>query len=444
MSFLQKTKSLCPQCLRVIDAHYVKEEIQNKDWVLLKKNCPEHGHFSVPIWVNLKNTPSFEQWYKKSKPHYVKFPLTKEDKGCPYDCGLCPNHAQHTCCVLLEVTKHCNMQCPICYAQSVSAENNLENPDLASLQISLEKLMQHAGGHVNIQISGGEPTIRNDLSNIIQLIKNTGFSFVQLNTNGLRLGNDNNYAQTLKDAGLSLVYLQWDDLCDESYLKVRGRACYTIKQKALQNCIDANLPVVLVCTVIKGINDSSLGAMIYNALAYGSLVRGFHLQPVSTFGRYPWDGKIAPRITIPEILYELEKQTHGMLKAKHFSPPQSEHALCSFNAVYKRHENKLVPTGESNSCCAHTNPAQKAQEFVASHWGALPSITDINDTFDATLNQIQQRFTISGMAFQDAYSIDLERLRKCHIHIISEDHKLMPFCAYNLTSADGYPLYRSI
>ncbi len=449
MSFLHKTQSLCPHCLRVIDANYISQIIDGKEWILLEKNCSEHGSFSVPAWVNLDNTPSFDEWYGKLIPHYVKQPQTKENKGCPYDCGLCPKHAQHTCCALLEVTKRCNLQCPICYAQSMQIKNSNSNkapaqnadPNLASLELSLNKLLQHAGP-VNVQISGGEPSIRHDLPEIIQLVHKIGFNFVQLNTNGIRLGEDCNYAATLKSAGLSLVYLQWDDDNDTSYVKIRGKSCATIKQKALQNCIKACLPVVLVCTIIKGINHKALGRILSTALQSGPLVRGLHIQPVSSFGRYPWEAKQAPRMTIPEILYELEMQSEGIVKAKHFSPPKSEHALCSFNAVYKRNVNGLIPTTQSNNCCTHIKPARQAQDFVARHWGALPTLNTQGDDFDTVINQIQHRFTISGMAFQDAYSLDLERLRKCHIHILGEDHKLMPFCAYNLTSVNGFPLYR--
>ncbi len=442
MSFLRKTQSLCPQCLKVIDAHYVQEIIAEQEWVYLKKVCSEHGSFSTPIWVNLLNVPHFNEWYSKSIPHYVNLPHTAQDKGCPYDCGLCPKHTSHTCCALLEVTKRCNLQCPICYATSHNThDDNAKDCDLAKISTSLQQLLQHAG-NVNVQISGGEPTIRDDLEDIIQLVNNTGFSFVQLNTNGIRLSTEYNYAQKLKNAGLNLVYLQWDDVCDESYIKIRGKACADIKEKALANCLAAQLPVVLVCTIIKGINHKSLGNIITQALKDGPLVRGVHIQPVSSFGRYPWLGDHAPRMTIPEILYELEVQTHGMLKAKHFTAPKSEHALCSFNAVYTRKQENLVPTNINTNCCTNAIPAKKAQEFVAKHWGALPSKHSPENDFNTAINELQHRFTISGMAFQDVYNIDLERLRQCHIHIISEDDHLIPFCAYNLTSETNFALYR--
>ncbi len=459
MSLVRRTQSVCPQCLRLLDAHYISRTIDSKEWIFLEKSCPEHGHFSAPIWVNLPHTPTFTQWYAQPcAPDYVPFPQSPVHKGCPYDCGLCPEHAQHTCCALLEVTQRCNLQCPVCYANSGTPRN--ADPSLQEIATSLDTLLHHAGA-VNVQLSGGEPTMRDDLADIITLAKNKGFSFVQLNTNGLRLGKNADYARTLRHAGLSVVYLQWDDICDTTYTALRGTPCLAIKEQALQHCLSASLSVVLVATVVKGVNHTALGDIVRKALACGPLVRGVHLQPVSSFGRYPWSAQEAThtaRMTLPEVLQQLELQTEGMVKAQDFTPPRSEHALCSFNAVFTRQGEGLKPCAistENSGCCSSKRPqaaAKQAQSFVAQHWGpcsleaspqeSMPSLHLQN--FDTALEQIQHRFTLSAMAFQDAYTLDLERLRRCHIHIMSEKNTLVPFCAYNLTSNEGFSLYRSL
>ncbi len=441
MNILRKTQSICPQCLRVLDASYIVKNIDGLSWTMLQKHCPEHGDFLSPIWVDLPHTPSFQQWYKQELPQYPTLPLTSVKRGCPYDCGLCPEHGQNTCCALLEVTTRCNLHCPVCYA---SALEDSTDPSCASLEASLEQLLHHAGP-VNIQLSGGEPTVRQDLEQIITLVRSKGFNFVQLNTNGLRLGTEESYARKLKAAGLNLVYLQWDGGDDHIYTTLRGRPCLNIKERALQHCFKAGLAVVFVATIVRGVNDASLGHIIQKALDCGPLVRGVHIQPVSSFGRYPWAGSNAPRITIPEILQSLELQTDGMLKAMDFQPPRSEHALCSFNAVYEREKNSLKLARATAPCCNSQNPAKRAQEFVATHWNSV-LMQDVNprDDFDKALKDIEHRFTISGMAFQDAYTLDLERLRRCHIHILSAEHKIIPFCAYNITSNQGISLYRKV
>ncbi len=441
MSVLRKTQSVCPQCLRVLDACYIVEEIEQQQWTFLQKHCPEHGTFSSPVWVNLPNTPSFQQWYTQNAPQYPSHPCTEVRQGCPFDCGLCPEHAQNTCCCLLEVTQRCNMHCPVCYANT--GNENTADPSLSHIETSLDVLLQHAGA-VNVQISGGEPTVRQDLEQIIALVKRKGFNFVQLNTNGLRLGEEVGYAQKLKKAGLNLVYLQWDDVDDKTYVTLRGKACLHIKEKALEHCLEAGLAVVLVATIVKDINHTALGRIVQKALACGPLVRGVHLQPVSSFGRVPWAGGEAPRITLPEILYHLELQTEGMIKAKDFQQPQSEHSLCSFNAVYERLAHGGLQRSQSaGMCCTPTKPAKRARDFVATHWTA-PSFSEASchNDFDKALEKIHHRFTLSAMAFQDAYTLDLERLRRCHIHILSAEQNIIPFCAYNLTSNEGFALYR--
>ncbi len=447
MSFVRKTQSLCPQCLRVLDARYVLRIQDEQEWIYLEKHCPQHGHFSAPIWVHLPNTPHFTQWHTidsshpLQQPQFPAFPLQSTKKGCPYDCGLCPQHAQHTCCALVEVTQRCNMRCPVCYA---TATHEGLDADISDIDARLSMLRRHAGA-VNVQLSGGEPTVRNDLPYIIEMTKNNGFSFVQVNTNGLRLGTEKTYAHTLKNAGLSLVYLQWDDIHDRTYEILRGGKYVDIKKAALEHCCEAGLSVVLVVTLVKGVNSNALGDILRWGIQQGTHVRGMHIQPMSFFGRYPWSDKEAPRVTIPEVLYALETQTQGMVRASHFHPPQSEHALCSFTAVYTRNANTLQHIMHGgNTCCsqqtpARQAPAEKARYFVAQHWGTSHGTTN-GDDFDKALDSLQQRFTISGMAFQDAYTIDLERLRRCHIHIAGKTG-LIPFCAQNLTSSEGIAIH---
>ncbi len=462
MKLLRKTQSLCPICLRTLDAHYVL----NDEHVYFEKTCPTHGHFSVPAWIAMPNVPSFEAWCsKQSVVHSSRKDIG--DSSCPHSCGLCADHQRPSCCVLLEVTQNCNMSCPICYA--AAQQNKDSDLTMKEIDARLSALM-HSAGNVNIQLSGGEPTTRDDLAEIITLAHAKGFDFVQLNTNGLRLGCKNSgacYAKELKAAGLNLVYLQWDGMDDNIYQTLRGGNYTAIKEQALKHCQAAELPVLFVVTLVRGVNDHKLGEILEKALHSGHMVRGVHIQPVSSFGRYPWEQTQAPRLTLPEVLHALEQQSKGMLKAEHFHPPQSEHALCSFSALYKRDaKNECLPSGllpvhdEPATCCKpkdctqnnNISPAVIAREFVAKHWSAEELFTSQNtqncsrqDDFDAFLqkNSVKQRFTVSCMAFQDAYSVDLARLRACHIHIAESNARLMPFCAYNLTSSEGFSLYRN-
>jgi uncharacterized radical SAM superfamily Fe-S cluster-containing enzyme len=313
-----------------------------------------------------------------------------------------------------------------------------------------------AGGPFNIQLSGGEPCLRDDLPEIISLGKSLGFSFFQVNTNGLRLATDINFLKKLKDAGLSTVYLQFDGTHDGIYEKIRGNKLLPRKIAAIEHCVELQIGVVLVPTVVPGINSSDIGNILKFALKYQPVVRGVHFQPVSYFGRYPRPPQNQDRITLPEVITLLEEQTGGLVKKENFKPSSGENAHCSFHGNFVVMPNdKLEPLTwhEAAACCCKPVNAEdgriKAQEFVSRTWAA-PPIDDptINNSlslgeWDIFLTRARTHIlSISGMAFQDSWTIDLERLRDCYILTVAPDGRLIPFCAYNLTSREGKPLYR--
>lgn len=450
---LGNTESLCPECLKRIPA----ERVAVGDEVFLVKNCPDHGSYKTIIW---RGKPYYPSWAVSKLPAKPPVCSTDVDKGCPFDCGLCPQHRQHSCCVLLEVTRRCNLSCPVCFAESGGKEND---PDIREIE-SWYKLLLKNGGPYNIQLSGGEPTLRDDLADIIALGKSLGFHFIQLNTNGLRLAEDPLYAQSLKEAGLSCIFLQFDGTNDAVYETIRGRALLESKKTAISHCAEQDLGVVLVPTLIPGVNISNIGSIIDYALSRMPAVRGVHFQPVSYFGRYPQEPSDDDRITIPEVIDAIEHQTGGRMKAKDFRPPKAENAYCSFLGnfvLFADGQLKSLAKETSAGGCCQPQPAatgaQKAREFVAKHWTNIkndekPSIaheepgapTRINvDSLDVFLKRLEKySLCISGMAFQDVWNIDLDRLQECFIHVVDPGLRIIPFCAYNLTNRHGTPLYR--
>lgn len=238
---------------------------------------------------------------------------------------------------------------PVCFASA----GNSEPRDLTLDEISqqYDHLMSH-GGPYNIQLSGGEPTVRNDLAEIITLGKVKGFTFFQLNTNGVRLAEEEGYTDYLAKAGVSTVFLQFDGLDDEIYRVLRGRALKDIKLRAIENCKRSGLPVVLVPTLAKGVNDQALGEIIQFALDHAPYVRGVHIQPMTFLGRNSMDPNEG-RLTIPAVLRLIEAQTNGLMKAEDFSGGGAESPYCSFHASYLKNGDKLkaLPRRQG-SCCA--------------------------------------------------------------------------------------------
>jgi 7,8-dihydro-6-hydroxymethylpterin dimethyltransferase len=452
-TILSHTESVCPECLARIPAARVMYDGGD---VYLEKDCPDHGHFKTIIWRGL---PAFTSWVKPKIPTYPKNPFTEVKRGCPYDCGLCAEHKQQSCCVLLEVTQRCDLHCPVCFADAAN------NPpaDLTHEEINAwyERLIL-AGGPFNIQLSGGEPCVRNDLPEIIKIGRSHGFNFFQLNTNGLRIARDFEYLSALKEAGLSTVFLQFDGTRDEIFKTIRGRELLEKKMAVIENCGKLNIGVVLVPTLVPNVNTDNIGDILRLALANMPTVRGVHFQPVSYFGRYPQGFPEAPtddmRITIPEVIQSIESQTDGLIQAGTLCPPGGENALCSFHGNYVLMADgalKPLTRHKDDSCCCQPIPAaegaSRSREFVAAHWSSPAPLADLPvisapsfGEWDVFLERKRTHtFCVSGMAFQDAWTLDLDRLRECYIHTASPDGRLVPFCAYNLTDKYGRSLYRN-
>lgn len=452
---LGRTRSVCPECLDTIPA----ERFAVGDTVYLDKTCPAHGRVVTPVWRGLR---SYEIWSRSPRatalPVSVKTDITE---GCPRDCGLCADHRQQGCCVLIEVTSRCDLVCPVCFASA--GRHGVDMP-IDEIGYALDEL-RSGSGQVHIQLSGGEPTVRDDLPEIVALVRAKGFDFVQLNTNGLRIGREPEYLAALADAGLDCVFLQFDGVSDGVYRQLRGRNLMAAKRLAIASARAAGVGVVLVPTLVPGVNTGEIGAIVDFAKQQMPTVRAVHFQPVSYFGRNPRAPGDEDRITLPEVMEALIAHAGGAIGLEDFRPGSAENPFCSFSSRFAvdrsgRFRSDPEPgtgccgsqTGSANGeagCCDATtrrSPAvARAQRYVAGQWAKAPQEEMPAaglEAFDAFLEQRSQRLSLSGMAFQDAWTLDLDRLRQCHIHVAKSDGRVIPFCAYNLTDLQGRSLYR--
>ncbi|MGD0641999.1 MAG: radical SAM (seleno)protein TrsS [Roseiarcus sp.] len=447
------TDSVCPVCLTTI----IAERYAAGDTVYLRKTCPAHGTFSTPVWRGLA---SYLRWGKAARVYSRPTVCATEVKqGCPHDCGLCPDHRQQSCCVLLEVTSRCDLDCPVCFA---SSGRHGSDASLAEISGWLDTLAE-SGGRVHIQLSGGEPTVRDDLPEIVAMVRSRGFDFVQLNTNGVRLARDPAYLAALAKAGLDCAFLQFDGVDDEVYRRLRGAKLMRLKKLAVRACGEAGVGVVLVPTLVPGVNVLQIGAIVDFAKAEMPAVRAVHFQPVSYFGRGPVGPDASARITLPEVMEALIAYSRGAIDRDDFRPGSAENPYCSFSGrftvdaaggLHAAAEPSNVCCGvpierEPAPCCGGANlpspDVARERRYVAGQWtragGGGPAAPGL-DAFDAFLATRSRTLGLSGMAFQDAWTLDVERLRQCHIHVVAPDRRVIPFCAYNLTSCDGRSLYR--
>ena len=314
------TASLCPHCLRRIPAFR-----RTRDGaVYLEKACPEHGVLEeVLLWRD--RSKSYDAWSRgRAQPECEASKLVEddpvpsfEDSGCPFRCGLCPDHGQRTCSAILEVTHACDLACPVCFAASQADAGDV--PDIGRIERMLHTILDRAGA-CPLQLSGGEPALRDDLPRVVALARTMGFDHIQVNTNGLRLGRDADFGRALKAAGVTDFFLQFDGVTDGVYRALRGAALLQFKLQAIARCRELKIGVILVPTLVRGVNDSQIGDIIRFAKKWMPVVKGVHFQPMTFLGRYPRPPRNEDRILIPDILAAIEEQTGGELKIENFLP----------------------------------------------------------------------------------------------------------------------------
>src|SRR5512136_1628621 len=304
MNPIKNTKSICPECLKALDATIFEDGGK----VFIKKVCPEHGPFEELYWSDYDQYMRAETF--RCDGEGIENPRTQTVNGCPYDCGICPEHKSHTALAIIDVTNRCNLKCPVCFANA-SAAGYVYEPTPADIEGMLVNLRKNDPVPATaLQFSGGEPTIRNDLFDLVRRAKELGFRHVEINTNGLRISQDPEYAKQLKAAGVSTIYLQFDGLTPDVYKFIRGADLLPIKMKAIRNLRDAGIhSIVLVVTLVKGVNDSQLGDIIDFAVSNFDVVRCVNVQPVSLCGRLPAEERAKMRITIPDFMKLVEEQT---------------------------------------------------------------------------------------------------------------------------------------
>jgi len=457
---VKRSESLCPVCLKLVEATLMERDGE----VFLEKSCGEHGRWSVPVW---RGDPRYEDWTRPKSPAHPEVLYGRVERGCPFDCGLCAAHRQYPCSVLLEITNRCNLGCPVCFADTPRHPIRPDEPDLRTISWWYDRVMDAAGA-CSIQLSGGEPTLREDLPEVVALGVKKGFFFIQVNTNGILIAGRPGYAKVLREAGLSTVFLQFDGTEDRIHTELRGRPLLDVKMAAIEECGAAGLGVVLVPTLVAGVNTGDIGSILRLAVKLSPVVRGVHFQPLSYFGRYHVAPEPARRFTLPEVIAAITGQAGDLCDRWNFLPPGTENDHCSFHGSFLvMPDGRLKATSPSaDLCCRGTSDGreglQRTVSTVARQWSpasscSAPGIPAHRDAaagkplvsnegvidLDAFLERGRDfGFSISCMAFQDVWNIDLDRLRDCCISIMSRDGRLIPFCAYNLTSETGQTLYR--
>lgn len=331
-SFLGTTQSLCPDCLSLVPAKIISRAGR----VYFRKTCATHG-------VREDFVCSDVTWFDRtgySLPGKMPDRFGVEPhRGCPYDCGLCSEHEQHTCIGLLEINSACNLECPICFAVSGPSGDHLTFEECCK---AIDHLVEAEGQPEILQLSGGEPTIHPQFQSIYQYACEQPIDIVMINTNGIRFARDRRFLEAIAERRhRTEIYLQFDSLEDSSYRSLRGTSLLETKLKAIEQLGEVGLNTILVCTVQPDVNDHEIGRLVEFGIER-PWITGVSFQPATYSGRYVLPEDLERRITFPDVIKAVANQT-TMWSETDFSPLPCAHPNAHTLSYAYRSRNRVTP-----------------------------------------------------------------------------------------------------
>ena len=439
--------SICSSCYRKVEGKIVFQDGK----VLMVKRCPQHGVERILIADDV-------EYYRRCREVFIKppeMPLrynTPVKWGCPYDCGLCTDHEQHSCLALIEITDHCNLQCPICYAQSGPSRPHYRS--LNEIEQMFDALVRNEGEPDIVQISGGEPTLHPDFFAILDLAKARPIKHLMVNTNGVRIANDEAFAKRFVQymPGFE-VYLQFDSFERGALMALRGADLCRVREQAIERLNRLDISTTLVVTLKKGLNDREIGRIIDYALTQ-PCIRGVTFQPIQAAGRLEQFDPSTDRLTLTEVRRGILEQTSVFRSEDVLPVPCHPDSLAMAYAL--KWEGRVIPltslidsqvliNGGRNTIVFEQDDAVRAHLFklFATNHSPQSGAVSLRDLLcclpQAAIPQgigYQNLFRVVIMQFIDAYSFDVRSVKKTCVHIVHPDGRLIPFDTYNLFYRD--------
>jgi 7,8-dihydro-6-hydroxymethylpterin dimethyltransferase len=462
-TFLGMTQSLCPECLALVPAKIITKGRR----VYFRKRCPTHGLREDFICSDVSQYDQMQYSLPgKVPPKYGVDP----DKGCPFDCGLCTEHEQHTCVGLVEMTSSCNLRCPMCYASSGPGGTHLSYEECIR---SIDRLVAVEGRAEVLQLSGGEPTIHPDFLRILEYATEQPIDIVMINTNGVRLAHDAEMLDTIERLKHRVeVYFQFDGFDNAGSMALRGEPLVETKLRAIEALGRRGIRTSLVCTLQSEVNEHEIGSIVRFGLER-PWITGISFQPATYSGRHVLPEDLERRITFPDVIRAIAEQSDGIFREDDFMPLPCAHPNCHSLTYAFRSGGRVVPLSRfidarkhldvlANGILFTRNRARQLIERYLSQVGGcgvgcLPAADSSgngngqghNEPIDVAASEFFARalseqlaqsdvFRITITSFLDAYNFDVRRLMKCCIHHVLPSGHVIPFCAYNVLYREGH------
>ncbi|MCP5180669.1 MAG: radical SAM protein [Pseudomonadales bacterium] len=445
--FYGQTQSLCEICLHPAATKIIIEGNE----VYFLKRCVTHGVQRTLVSTDAEYYRRCRDWLKPGDLPMTF--LSRTEFGCPLDCGLCPDHEQHSCLALIEINDHCNLTCPVCFADS--APQRAHQLDLPVIERMLDLLVRSEGEPDLLQISGGEPTLHPRILDVLRAAKKRPIRHLMLNTNGLRLAREPDFAKQLAEFTPGFeIYLQFDSLERDALLQIRGADLRGIRQQALENLERNNIATTLVAVLKKGVNDQEIGDIVRHALTW-NCVRGVTFQPIQDTGRNQAFDKNRDRVLLSDIRRGLIEQNTGFDAADIIPLPCNPEAITIGYAL--RDGRRITPitsllprellVGEGPNTIAYEKyPALKERLFQLMSLSAAGEATDLKlRELLCCLPQFEvpdalgydRVFRVLGIQFLDRYNFCVAQVKRSCIHFVTPQERIIPFDTYNLFYRDG-------
>jgi uncharacterized radical SAM superfamily Fe-S cluster-containing enzyme len=440
-TLLKRTTSRCPVCREPAPAEVIRVSQGKEAKVFMKKTCAEHGTTSVCIASDARF-----YWLAQGDPQNACCGGTAccaSDEGKPGTLGRNasgrgdgPFETLSTCLALIEIVNSCNLACPTCFADSpVGASGaKLDAIPLADLQRRIDGVIARKGPIEILQLSGGEPTIHPDFFELLAWTQvHPDIGYVLLNTNGVRIANDADFARRLGETFVQRrfqLYLQFDGPREAGQRELRGADLRATRDRAIRRCEEMGVPVTLAMTV----TPANL-AYVWESIEYGlqfANVRGVAFQPMFLSGRTPLPVTTpTQRLNTADVILAAVGQSAGKLRFEDFTPLPCGDPNCAtigyllktpagirsvsdfidFSAMQGFLHDKInYSLGDLSQCGCENEP-----------------LAEMLHAFELTESDT---FRLFIKPFMDAGTWDQDRIDRCCTHVIRPDGQLDSFCRY--------------
>lgn len=459
---LKQTTSLCRVCRQAVPAEVYEAEGR----IFMHKLCETHGEETVLL-------ASDAQWYHQAMSFSaeLKAPTATAklvQHGCPFDCGTCESHQQSVYLPVVPITSACNLDCPICY--TINKNEGAYHMDSNEFARVLELIKRQDPAMKIINLTGGEPTQHPDLPGLVSQCHEQGIHRVTISTHGLAFIHDEALLESLAKLKARIV-LSFNSFDEETNRRMLGANVFKAKLRVLEKLENYDIDTTLIPVLALGVNDHEIGELIDFAFSK-RFIRSLEIHTMTFTGQGGRGFEATSRITTPDVLQRIERQTGGMIRMADFVPSPCAHPLC-YQTCYLLETptqglipfTRFIPVSQIRELLRdnlYMEPGPRMEHIltgVINELWALEQPTEVNDAVLHTLKDLLKKmFPPAGISYSeqqilaersakaiyihshmDEVNFDTDRIRQCCVAVPHADGTTIPTCSYNILYRERDP-----